>query len=118
MVIDLLLQVRLCDKANQNSKDVEGNLSKIEEIDGEEDKCVTRCVPWVHEIYSQFDVLKELSFKILDNIKYGRGNLFHTSFWNNDIEDEFGLSCTIVEGLAYCGQSWGGGEWRQRQQIL
>lgn len=71
---------------------------------------VTGCELLVHGFYSQFDVLNELSIEIIDNIKYGRGILFHNLFEESHSKDEFdmgSLSCPIIEGPAYYGQRWG-----------
>lgn len=50
---------------------------KNEELDREKDNFqFTGYEPWVQGFYSQFDLLKELSLEILENVKFRGGNLF------------------------------------------
>lgn len=56
---------------------------------------------------------KELSLKILENVKFRGGNLFRRLVEKSDREDGVALggsSCTIGDGLAYYGKSQGGAE--------
>lgn len=114
MITIFVLQVRLRDKVNQCSKDAEGIQSKNEELDGGKDKFqFTGYEPWVHGFYSRFDLLKELSLKILENVKFKGGNLFRRLVEKSDSEDDVALggsSYAIGDGLAYCGKSRGGAE--------
>lgn len=58
-------------------------------------------------------MLKELSLKILENVKFKGGNLFRRLVEKSDSEDDVALggsSYAIGDGLAYCGKSRGGAE--------
>lgn len=58
-------------------------------------------------------MLKELSLKILENVKFKGGNLFRQLVEKSDGEDDVALggsSYAIGDGLAYCGKSRGGAE--------